>query len=107
MADIQNIFTKLKNKWGIKSNWDFIAINIVFSLAGMAIVIVRKPLFLLLGFSAETPFWMKFLAWLAIVFPTYQINLLIFGFLLGQFGFFWDKEKKLFQFFAKKIFPTS
>ena len=94
----------LKQKWNIQSNWDFCAIMIVFSIAGMSIIYVRRPLFHLLGISAQTPFWIKFLAWFSIVFPTYQINLLIFGFLLGQFGFFWEKEKKLAEFFRKLIF---
>lgn len=92
---------RLKQKWNVNSNWDFIAIMIVFSLAGMSIVYVRKPLFHLLGITAATPFWIKFFAWLAIVFPTYQINLLIFGFLLGQFHFFWEKEKQMGRFFLR------
>ena len=86
---------RLKRKWNIKSDLDFWLIMIVFSLAGMSIVFVRKPLFVILGITAATPFWIKFFTWLAIVFPTYQINLLIFGFLLGQFEFFWEKEKSV------------
>jgi hypothetical protein len=31
------------------------------------------------------------------VFPAYQILILVYGFLLGQFDFFWQKEKKLLQ----------
>jgi len=95
------IFKRLKTKWGIKNNWDFFLINVVFSLAGASIVFVRKPFFALVGISPETPFWIKFLAWLLIVFPTYQINLLIFGALLGQFTFFWKKEKQLIRFMLR------
>jgi len=91
----------LKRKWNIKSNWDFMAIMIVFSIAGMSIVFVRVPLFYILGINETTPFWIKFIAWLAIVFPTYQINLIIFGFLLGQFPFFWEKEKQMGRFFIR------
>jgi len=91
----------LKKKWNIDSNWDFILIMVVFSIAGMSIVYVRKPLFHILGITAATPFWIKFFAWLIIVFPTYQINLIIFGFLLGQFNFFWEKEKQLGRFFRR------
>jgi len=96
-----NWVTHLKKKWNINSNWDFIVIMLVFSLAGMSIVYVRKPLFYLFGITAATPFWIKFLTWLAIVFPTYQINLIIFGFLLGQFNFFWEKEKQMGRFFVR------
>jgi len=94
---------RLKKKWNIHTNWDFIAIMIVFSLAGMSIVFVRKPLFVLFGITSTTPFWIKFLTWLIIVFPTYQINLILFGFLLGQFNFFWEKEKQLGRLFLRLI----
>lgn len=93
--------TRLKSKWGIESNWDFLLIMVVFSIAGMSIVFVRKPLFYVLGITEATPFWIKFFTWLLIVFPTYQINLIIFGFLLGQFEFFWEKEKQMCRFFAR------
>jgi len=94
---------KLKKKWNIDSNWDFILIMIVFSIAGMSIVYVRRPLFYVLGITAATPFWIKFVTWLIIVFPTYQINLIIFGFLLGQFNFFWEKEKQMGRFFLRLV----
>ena len=96
-------FEKLKKKWNIQSNWDFLLINVVFSLAGMSIVFVRKPFFHLVGITPETPFWIKFFVWLLIVFPTYQINLIIFGTLLGQFRFFWEKEKQMGRFFLRLI----
>ena len=95
------MFDKLKKKWNINSTWDVVIICIVFSLAGMSIVYVRKPLFVLFGITKTTPFIIKFLCWLAIVFPTYQINLIIFGFLFGKFDFFWEKEKKMGRFFLK------
>ena len=98
-----NWITKLKKKWRIDSNWDFILIMIVFSIAGMSIVYVRRPLFYVLGITAATPFWIKFITWLIIVFPTYQINLIIFGFLLGQFTFFWEKEKQMGKFFLRFV----
>jgi len=96
---------KLKKKWGIKSNWDFFLINVVFTLAGSTIIFERKPIFELLGIGPETPFWIKVCVYIPLIVPIYQINLLIFGFLLGQFPFFWDKEKKLMQFLIKRIRP--
>ena len=88
---------KLKKKWGIKSNLQAILIMVVFSLAGSSIVWVRRLVFPLMGIHESTPFWIKFFAWLAVFFPTYQIMLLVFGFLLGQFHFFWEKKKKMVQ----------
>ena len=88
---------KLMKKWNINSWWDFWAIMLVFSLAGMCVVAVRKPFFHVIGITQETPFVVKFFCWLLIVFPSYQAGLLIFGFLLGQFPFFWEKEKQMLR----------
>ncbi len=93
---------RLKQKYGLKTNAELIVIMTVFSLAGMAIVWVRKPIFHLLGITDTTPFILKFFAWLAVVFPTYQINLLVFGFLFGQFSFFWEREKVLWRFLLRR-----
>jgi len=98
-----NWVLKLKKKWNIERNIDFVLIMLVFSLAGMCIVYERRPLFHLFGITAATPFWIKFLTWLAIVFPAYQINLIIFGSLLGQFRFFWEKEKQMGRFFLRVL----
>jgi len=93
----------LKTKWQIKNNWDFILIMVVFSLAGMLILHERRPVFHLLGVTAQTPLWIKIPLYILIVFPLYQINLLVFGFLLGQFNFFWAKQKNLIRFLARKF----
>lgn len=88
---------RLMTKWKINSLWDFFAIMLVFSLAGMSIVYVRRPVFHLVGITKETPFILKFFCWLLVVFPSYQLGLLVFGFLLGQWNFFWAKEKQMFS----------
>ncbi len=95
---MRKIVEKIKTKWGIKSDWQFIKINLVFALAGMCIVFVRKPLFHVLHITDLTPLWIKILVYIPILFPTYQINLLIFGFLFGEFDFFLEKEKRLWNF---------
>ena len=66
-----------------------------------------KPLwFSVFGVTEATPQWLRFVIWLAMVFPTYQAFLLIYGFLLGQFKFFWAKEKAMFNFMAKPFRRT-
>ena len=93
---------KLQDKWQLKSAWQVIAVLITFSLAGSSVVFFRKLLFSLLGFDASSPFWLKTLTYLLLVFPLYQGLLLVYGFLLGQFSFFWEKEKKLFRWIVSK-----
>lgn len=91
------MFEKLKAKWGIKSNWDVVAILIVFAISGSSIMFVKPVWFKIFGVTDATPTWLKFVIWLAMVFPTYQAFLLIYGFIFGQFKFFWAKEKMMVQ----------
>lgn len=92
----QNSFlNKLKNKWQLESLLQVVAVLAVFTLTGSTVVFLRKFLFSLLGFDDATPFWIKTVTYLLFVFPAYQVMLLGYGFLLGQFRFFWEKEKKM------------
>lgn len=92
---MKRVMERLKSKWGIRSNWDFLLIMLVFSLAGMMVSVLRKPVFALLGVTPQTAFWIKAAIYIPLIFPLYQLSLILFGFLLGQFRFFWEKEKQL------------
>ena len=86
---------RLKEKWGIKRNIDIILILICFSLAGSSVVLVKGYYFQLLEFTNQTPFWLKAIAYSLFIFPAYQLMLLGYGLVLGQFQFFLAKEKAL------------
>ncbi len=92
---------KLKARWGIKTNLEVVLILIVFALTGSSSVKVAKPLLDSLGFTRElfTEGWFfSFLYWtlrVLIIFPIYQLLLIAFGWLFGQFQFFWNFEKKM------------
>jgi len=86
---------KLKTRWGLKTTWDLIAVIIVFSISGSSIMFVRPIWFHIFGVTDATPMWLKFIIWLAMVFPSYQAFLIIYGFIFGQFKFFWAKEVKM------------
>lgn len=87
---------RLKEKWGITSNFQFIIILIVFSVTGSLAVWVVKPILELVGLdkSAVTP-WMFWPIRIAIIFPIYQVMIVVIGALFGQFKFFWAFEKKM------------
>jgi len=92
---------KLKERWGINSTYQIVVIFIVFAITGSSSVYVAKPFLAWVGLSREVfseSFWGGFLYWtlrLLLIFPFYQILLLIFGWLFGQFKFFWNFEKKM------------
>jgi hypothetical protein len=84
-----------------------VAILLTFTLAGSSIGPLRIILWHLFGFTRETSYWIKVPTYLAFIFPTYQCMLIIFGTLLGQFKFFWAKEKKVIAFFARPFRKTT
>jgi hypothetical protein len=96
---------KLQDKWKLKSLFQVIMVLIVFSLTGMTVVLVRPLVFNWFGFTELTPFWLKTITYILLIFPMYQILILVYGALLGQFSFFWEKEKKLFNFITKPFKP--
>jgi peptide-methionine (S)-S-oxide reductase len=88
---------RLKKRWNIDSNIQFILILIVFSLTGMTTLWVRKAIWPLLGLAPDTSFFIKVPLYILIIFPVYQILQLIIAFVFGQFRFFWEFEKKMFR----------
>lgn len=88
---------KLQTKWKLKSLWQVVIVLLVFALTGFTILIIKKPIFDLLGVSMESGGFWKTILYLLLVLPLYQVVLLFWGFLLGQFDFFWEKEKQIFR----------
>jgi hypothetical protein len=87
---------KLKEKWGITSNYQIIIILLVFSITGSIAVWIAKPVLNLVGLDKEavSP-WLFWPIRILIIFPIYQILIVIIGTLFGQFKFFWGFEKKM------------
>ena len=88
---------RLQSKWELNSVAQVVIVLLVFSLTGSTVVFLRKALFAWVGFDEMTPWWIKTITYLVFVMPAYQVLLLAYGALFGQFQFFWNKEKKLLQ----------
>lgn len=93
---------KLKQRWGISSNWQILIILIVFGLTGSSSLFVTTPVLEFLGLS-RVNFSSEFL-WggisyhalkLLMIFPVYQVLLVTYGWIFGQFQFFWQFEKNM------------
>jgi len=97
-----SFFEKLKERWGITSNWRFIKILIIFSLTGMCAVQIRKLIFPFLGIGTDTPTWLYILLWLVLITPAYYFFMVIFSILLGEKDFFFAVMGKTFSRFKKK-----
>lgn len=89
-------FKKLENKWIVEYRWEMIRIFIVFAITGSSSVFVGRPFIKLLGITHENLnpaiYWVLFV-FISLIF--YQILLVVYGWLFGQFKFFWNFEKKM------------
>lgn len=102
-----NFLNKLKIKWGLENLVQVVLVLIVFAITGSTVVLLRKSLFFYLGFDETTSMVTKTSVYLLFIFPAYQILLLFFGFFLGQFNFFWNKEKRLIKILIKPFRKTA
>lgn len=89
---------KLKQRWGITSNFQLVIIFIVFAITGSASAYLSKPVTNWIGITKENlSMWLYIPVRLIVIFPAYQVLLVLFGFLSGQFKFFWEFEKKMLK----------
>ena len=89
---------KLKKRWGITSNFQLVIIFVVFAITGSSSAYLSKPVIEWLGISKDYfSQWIYIPLRLIIIFPVYQILLVFFGFIFGQFKFFWNFEKKMLK----------
>ncbi|UCS94430.1 hypothetical protein KZP23_05230 [Echinicola marina] len=93
----QSYLRRLQEKWQLKSLWQVLLVLLVFACTGFSVVLIKRPIFDLLGLDTESGGVWKTILYLLLVLPLYQIMLLFYGFLFGQFNFFWEKEKKIFK----------
>ena len=93
--------TRIKTKWNIDSDRDYWLIMLAYSLAGMFILPVKKVVFHLVGINDHTPLWVIVLVYIPLIPPVYQLGLIFFGTLLGQFNFVWGQAKKRAMFLSK------
>jgi len=87
---------KLKERWQVTSLFQIVIILVVFSLTGFSLLFIKKPLYALVGIGPETPAWIRIVFWVVALLPVYNAMLLFYGFLFGQFRFFWNFEKRMF-----------
>lgn len=99
------LFKFLEKRWKLQYRWEMIRVFIVFAVTGSSSLYVGRPIIKLLGITKENLnpilYWILFII-IGLIF--YQILLVTFGWLFGQFQFFWEFEKKMLRRFGLKRF---
>ena len=87
-----------KERWNIKSNWQLVAIFVIFAITGSSAAYLSKPILASFGISKDTVSgWIYYPLYIILIFPVYQVLLVGYGFIFGQFEFFWAFEKKMLR----------
>ncbi|MFY0601077.1 MAG: prolipoprotein diacylglyceryl transferase [Cyclobacteriaceae bacterium] len=87
---------KLQDRWNLKNTKQVVIVLIVFACTGFTIAFLKKPIVGFFVQEGEQNFWF-WLVYLIVIFPVYCVFLLFYGFIFGQFKFFWGFVKKTFN----------
>lgn len=100
-----NWIKRLKKKWGVSSK-QVVIILLVFTCTGFTVLFLKAPILSLITPEAERNIWFSIVYYILIL-PVYNIILLFYGFVFGQFQFFLNFEKRMFSRFKKRKEKTT
>jgi hypothetical protein len=92
----QSWLNKLKQRWNLGSPFQVIMVLVVFACTGFTVLFLKRPVLSLLT-GNENPSTIGTVLYYVLILPIYNIILLAYGFVFGQFNFFWQFEKKFIQ----------
>ncbi|MEQ8927424.1 MAG: prolipoprotein diacylglyceryl transferase [Fulvivirga sp.] len=92
---------RLKEKWQVSTLQVFI-ILLVFACTGFTVMFLKDPIVSFFVVEGDKSLLFSILYYVLIL-PIYNVILLVYGFIFGQFKFFWEFEKRTFRkLFGKK-----
>jgi hypothetical protein len=93
-----NWIEKLKIRWKLDSAWKVVIVLLVFACTGITILLIKKPILnWLAGEQGNTT--LASVLYYIFILPLYNVILLGYGFVFGQFRFFWNFEKRFMERF--------
>jgi len=89
---------KLKQRWKLKDTWQAFIILIVFACTGLSALYAKNAFYFFMGINPDSlSTWTKVgISIFSLVF-LYPILLLFYGFLFGEFHFFWNFKKRMYK----------
>ncbi|HLV46224.1 MAG TPA: DUF6787 family protein [Flavobacterium sp.] len=86
----------LKQKWGLKSNFQLVIIIVVFAITGSTSAWITRPILAYIGIDKTT--MNPFVYWplsILLILPVYKVLLIVIGSIFGQYKFFSQFVKKM------------
>ncbi|MRT15977.1 diacylglyceryl transferase [Vitellibacter sp. q18] len=88
---------KLKKRWNIETNRQLFIIFLVFAITGSSAAKLAAPLTDFFEIKKEMGWYVYWPFRIVIILPIYQVLLVFFGWVFGEFQFFWNFEKKMLR----------
>jgi hypothetical protein len=88
---------KLMRRWKVESPTQAVIILVVFACTGFSVMFLKKPITNWFYSDPESDKTLFSILYWILIFPVYNILLLFYGFVFGQFQFFWAFEKGFFK----------
>lgn len=92
----ENWTDRLKKRWHLKSTFQVVIVLVVFACTGFSVLFLKPYIMELITGSQEATRTGTILYYVFIL-PLYNVLLLFYGFVFGQFDFFWQFEKRFFN----------
>ena len=89
---------KLKQRWGITTNFQLVVIFIVFAINGSLSAKISSFFMSHIGLDKNNlPWFFYYLILIILVMPLYPFLLIAIGYIFGQFTFFFAFSKKMLK----------
>ncbi|MEQ8470580.1 MAG: prolipoprotein diacylglyceryl transferase [Marinoscillum sp.] len=85
---------KLQERWNLKNGLQVMLVLVVFACTGFTVMFLKKPVQDFFLDDGERTLWFSIGYWI-LIFPVYNVILLCYGLVFGQFQFFWQFEKRM------------
>ena len=89
---MSSFIKSLQERWKLKSGLQVLLVLIVFACTGSSVILLKHAV----GISNQSPSNIRLVFYIAVL-PIYNLLLLGYGFLFGQFKFFLEFEKRFFK----------
>jgi Family of unknown function (DUF6787) len=97
------MFEGLKKRWKVKDNWQFAVIFTVFAITGSSAAKITGPLLKFFTIFEEMNPWAFNGVYVVATLIFYQFLLVFFGWLFGEFDFFYKFVMKILKSLGLKF----